>query len=116
MAFDTSVLDAALAERREQWEQDRQALLADALRLLIGLAGQFDLRHAYLFGSLVQPGRFTEASDVDMAVAGLPADQFFALSAVLSAALGRDVDLVMLERCHFADKIRREGLLWTAPD
>jgi predicted nucleotidyltransferase len=90
--------------------------LARLLRLLDEMATQFNLEKVYVFGSLVRPGRFTESSDVDVAVKTLPSEQFFAFSAALSAALGRDVDLIELDKCHFAHKIRNEGLLWTASD
>lgn len=114
MAFDTSVLDRAQARQRAKWEEARQALLERLLRLLDELVGDFDLHQVYIFGSLVMPGRFTNLSDVDVAVVGLPDEQFFKFSAALSSTLGRDVDLVELDSCHFADKIRREGLLWTS--
>lgn len=38
---------------------------------------------------------------------------FFALMAALSLALGREVDLIDLNRCHFADRIREKGWKWT---
>jgi predicted nucleotidyltransferase len=113
MAFDTSVLDRAQARQRAQWEEERQALLKRLLRLLDELVDGFDLHQVYIFGSLVQPGHFTKFSDVDVAIVGLPDEQFFKFSAALSSALGRDVDLIELDSCHFAGKIRSEGLLWT---
>lgn len=113
MGFDTSVLDRALAERRARREEERQALLAAVLRELDALAEQFDLQEAYVFGSVARPGRYREDSDVDVAVAGLPPEQFISLMARLSANLGRDVDMVEMEKVHFADKIKREGVKWT---
>ena len=113
MGFDTSILDRALAQRQARREEERQALLADVLRELDTLAEQFDLQEAYVFGSVARPGRFREDSDVDVAVAGLPSEQFISLMAQLSANLGRDVDMVELEKIHFADKIKREGIKWT---
>ncbi|MDX1688203.1 MAG: nucleotidyltransferase domain-containing protein [Candidatus Promineifilaceae bacterium] len=113
MGFDTSVLDRALAQRQARREEERRALLADVLRKLDALAEQFDLQEAYVFGSVARPGRYREDSDVDVAVAGLPSEQFISLMAQLSASLGRDVDMIELEKIHFADKIKREGIKWT---
>jgi predicted nucleotidyltransferase len=112
MGFDTSVLDAALAERRKRWETLRQTRLAEVMRQLQLLGPAHGVSEAYVFGSLAQPGRFTDQSDIDIAVV-MPKERFFDLAAELSRALHTDVDLIPLERCHFADKIRREGIQWT---
>jgi hypothetical protein len=90
MGFDTSLLDQAIARRREQWETLRRARLDEV-------------------------GRFTDHSDIDVAVV-MPSERFFDLAAELSRALHTDVDLIPLDRCHFADKIRREGVRWTQSD
>ena len=68
----------------------------------------------WIFGSLTQPGRFTSASDVDVALEAEPAVMSAGrLSSELSERLARPVDVVLLETCRFRDKIRREGELWT---
>jgi len=112
MGFDTSVLDEALAERRRQWETLRQTRLAEVTRQLEVFGSAHGVTEAYVFGSLAQPGRFTDHSDIDIAIT-MPSEKFFELAAELSRALHTDVDLIPLERCHFADKIRREGIRWT---
>lgn len=112
MPYDTSILDAALARRRAELEAKREETLAEALRLLAEIGPRFGVEEAYLFGSVVTPGRYVEDSDVDLAVI-LPGEQFFPFAAEYSARLGRDVDVIPLEQIHFADKIRREGIRWT---
>lgn len=112
VAFDTSVLDAALARRRAACERERQALLAKVLRLLDELAPQYDIQQAYIFGSLVTPGRFGPDSDVDIAVEQIDPVRFFEAMGKFSASLGREVDLVELDKCHFAHRIRERGILW----
>lgn len=111
--FDTSVLDQAIAERSARWEAERQDLLARLLHWLDEHGRRYTLSQAYIFGSIARPGRFTDRSDIDVAVTVLPDTPFFALMAALSTAMGRDVDLIDLNQCHFADKIQREGILWT---
>ncbi len=113
MPFDTSVLDAALRERQARYEQSRVHLLAEVLGLLDLLGPDYGLQEAYVFGSLVRPGRFKPESDVDIAVVLAGAEALFRLSAELSMRLARDVDLIELNQCFFADKIRREGVRWT---
>ena len=67
----------------------------------------------WIFGSLTQPGRFNDASDVDVALETEPAVMSAGrLSSELSERLARPVDVVLLETCRFRDTIRREGELW----
>jgi predicted nucleotidyltransferase len=70
---------------------------------------------AYLFGSLLRPYHFGEHSDVDLAIETLEAENFFRAMAALSEDLGREVDLVELRKCPFAERIRQTGQLWTSP-
>jgi predicted nucleotidyltransferase len=112
MAFDTSVLDAALAHRRIENEQRRQAFLAQVMRLLDRLAPRYGIQQAYVFGSLAMPGRFDPRSDIDIAVEQIDPERFFEAMGKFSSALGREVDLVELDKGHFADKIRRKGIRW----
>jgi predicted nucleotidyltransferase len=116
MTFDTSILDQAIANRKTQWETERQATLHQVITILDEVAGPFSLSQAIIFGSLTQPGRFHVNSDIDIAVLDLPPEHFFDLAVALSQTLERDVDLVELEKVHFADKIRREGIWWTPTD
>lgn len=67
-----------------------------------------------VFGSLTHPGRFTEVSDVDLALAAEPTGlSLYQLIALLSERLGRRVDVMLLSECRFRDKILREGEIWT---
>ena len=106
------VLQRALERRRKAREVGRQEALRRVEHVLAGLAGRYGLREAYLFGSIVRPGRFDRDSDVDVAVADLGAG-YWAFAAQLSAAVGREVDVVELRRSRFAARIRREGRRWT---
>ncbi|NEQ32989.1 MAG: nucleotidyltransferase domain-containing protein [Leptolyngbya sp. SIO4C5] len=113
MAFSTKLLDQKLAQIRQQNERDRQRLLAKALSWLQQNGERFGICGGYLFGSMTQPGRFTQHSDLDLAVETLAVGNPFGLSSYLSTDLDRDVDIVPLDQCHFADKIRQTGLQWS---
>jgi len=113
--FDTSLLDHALAEQRDRREHERLATLQQVLAWLDDYATVYGVNQAYIFGSLLRPGRFGRRSDVDIAVEALEANQFFQAMAALSEAVGRDVDLVELGKCPFAERIRQSGKLWTQP-
>lgn len=113
MPYDTSLLDKAIAERRARLEQERRAVLAHVLQWLDEHGADLGLRAAYVFGSLAGKGRFDDCSDVDIAVEEISVEGFFDLMAALSSDLDRDVDLVELTKCHFAHRIRQEGIRWT---
>ena len=110
--FDTGVLDRALARKREERERVRRAVQARALHLLD--ESPVHVGEAILFGSVVRPGQFDAESDVDVAIPAVAPRTYFALMGHLEDGLGRDVDLVTIDSCHFADAIRRTGLRWTA--
>jgi predicted nucleotidyltransferase len=74
---------------------------------------QYGINRAYLFGSLTRPYRFTERSDVDVAVESIDSESFFQAMARLSEQVEREVDLVELSKCPFADRIRQQGIVWS---
>lgn len=112
--FPTPLLDQKLAEQKALNEADRQYLLQNARLWLEQNAARFNIEQGYLFGSMTQPGRFSQSSDLDLAVDSLRHGDPFGLISHLSTHLDRDVDLVPLDQCHFADKIRQMGVLWKA--
>jgi len=113
MTYDTSLVDRARARRQRRPEPVRKATLRHLIRLLDEHAAAFGLSDATIFGSVTRPGRFREASDVDIAVERIGAEAFFEAMSLLSTELGRPVDLVRLSECHFAEGIRERGMRWT---
>jgi uncharacterized protein len=113
MSFPTPLLDRKLAELRQQSERDRQQLLQTALTWLQHHAAQFEIEQGYLFGSITQPGKFSPQSDLDLAVECLSQGYPFGLSSYLSLHVNREVDIVPLDQCHFAAKIRQTGMPWS---
>lgn len=112
MAFDTYLLDEAIARRCEHNEQHRQITLAKLEQWLDEFGAQYGMQGVYIFGSVTVPGRFTERSDVDVAFETMDAAAFFDVIGLLVDALEREVDLIDLSQCHFAQKIREQGILW----
>ncbi len=108
--FDTHRLDHALAHRRETNEVQRLAMLNRVKSWLIQEGARYGINDFYVFGSVTRPYRFTEKSDVDVAIEGIQPEYFFDAMASLSEAVGREVDLVDLSKCHFAERIRQRGL------
>ncbi|MGB8701610.1 MAG: nucleotidyltransferase domain-containing protein [Thermosynechococcaceae cyanobacterium] len=112
--FPTSILDAALAERRLQNEQVRQRLLEATLAWLAAKAGEYGFESGYVFGSVTQAGKFAEDSDIDVAIDSMSQGEPFRMAGDLSLVLNREVDVVPLDRCHFADHVRQLGVKWIA--
>ncbi len=103
-------------DARVQQQKKRQQVVVRALRTAATTVfPRFpQVRRAYLFGSLLNPGEMRPDSDVDVAIEGnLAAQAYFALWRELEHAL-RDVaielDLVTLDQdIQFADQIRVQG-------
>ena len=96
--------------RREALRLATQVELREALRALL------PCQRVIVFGSLVKPGRFSEDSDIDLAIEREPSDVTICqLIGILGDRLGRRVDIVLLEDCRFRDRILREGKAWTLP-
>lgn len=114
MSFSTHLLDTALQHRRELNEKQRLVLLDRVIQWLEAYGQEYGIEQAYIFGSLIYPNRFTEYSDVDVAVESIDPDRFFEAIALLSESVERDVDLVNLSKCTFSTQIRQRGIRWTA--
>lgn len=66
-----------------------------------------------VFGSLIHPEKFNDKSDIDIALESEPPHMdVFRLTSELMERLERPVDVVLLGRCRFRDKILREGDVW----
>jgi predicted nucleotidyltransferase len=110
--FKTTILDQYLSKKRREQEWTRQKTVRRALRLLPSLSRKYGFQRAYLFGSLTNAGHFRDDSDIDVAIAGLKSDKYFAFMAELSEKLGREVDIVQIERHRFRKRIEESGIRW----
>lgn len=69
----------------------------------------------WVYGSLVKPGRFHEWSDVDVAFESLPARMTLEyLQSLLSADVGREVDVCPIDRTRLKPMIKGSGKRWNA--
>lgn len=65
---------------------------------------------AYVVGSLAEAGAHGPASDVDLAVLGLPPARYLAVLGTLQERIGTEhIDLIELERVPFRDTLERRG-------
>ncbi|HNA62593.1 MAG TPA: hypothetical protein PKW79_05920 [Rhabdochlamydiaceae bacterium] len=63
----------------------------------------------YLVGSILQPSRFTSMSDIDIVLKNFHGDRF-ELWAKLDRQIGRTVEIIIFETCHFQDFVLKDGL------
>ena len=103
-------------ERRRRARIDARFAQAtrDARMIVSEIAEQVNPRRVYQWGSLLDRGRFSEISDVDIAVEGLGgAAEFFRVLGIAMNATALPVDVVELEKVppEVADRIRRQGVL-----
>jgi predicted nucleotidyltransferase len=105
---------ARLRRQQEMREAERQrALQAVHESAPAIISSQPSIRRAYLFGSVTRPGAFHPESDIDIAVEGATAHEYFSLWRALERALPdwmidvRDIT----SGSTFGDLVRRTGVL-----
>lgn len=105
-----------LLDQHRRWKHLRESAAKDEAR---GRLRESAARHLpgvtfWVYGSLAQDGRFSEHSDVDIAVARIPEGMTLEYAqSLLSADVGREVDICLLDRTRLRDRILAEGEKWT---
>ncbi|MDE3259375.1 MAG: hypothetical protein OYM47_16225 [Gemmatimonadota bacterium] len=109
MSFNTSLFDRALKERREKRSRERKECLDTVTATLIRVRSQYDIREAYVTGSLIVEYRWNEDSDVDVAFGGCSGSVLDVMKA-LEDATGKVVDVIDLDTHPYPDTVRDSGL------
>lgn len=106
------LLRQAVAERTSACERERlvaRERLAAALREYLPSGSR-----VWVYGSLIEPGRFREWSDIDVALEADPAGMsMFLLASLLAERCRRRVDICMLGETRLEQAIRLRGESWT---
>jgi predicted nucleotidyltransferase len=85
--------------------------LQKEIDLAVKILKEAGAKEVYLFGSILS-GKFLKTSDVDLAVAGLPPEKYFAVMARMTLALKIPFDLVDLdEPSPFVTYLKDKGQL-----
>lgn len=111
--FNTSKLDQIIRDRLVKLEKERQFLLDKTVTWLDKFGTKYGIKKAYIFGSVTKQNKFTESSDIDIAVEQINPEDFFFVISIVSEYLEREVDIIVLNKCHFAHRIMETGILWT---
>lgn len=110
MNYSTSLFEQIVAEKAKIGEQKRIALLELVIPKLKEYFSTISVKSLYITGSLIVENRFRERSDIDIAVEGLSEDIYFKTIGDLEEIVDRKVEIIELENCRFAEKIRTTGL------
>jgi predicted nucleotidyltransferase len=98
------------AKRQRKNRELSRAARRDVEQITRFLADSYGATQVILFGSLVK-GRFATDSGIDLAVAGLPPDEFFTIYAEVNRLTRFRVDLKPLESLHphFRRRVLTQG-------
>lgn len=96
------------ADRITEWHEARDHLRLVLHRHLPGIK-------VWLFGSVLECGRFNAASDIDLALEAPPEGMsIYTLTGLLEEEMGRPVDVVLLPESRLRNKIISQGEAWIA--
>ena len=105
-------------KRQERRRQQREAVRQATREAILGavhkvLPDHPEVKSLYLFGSIIRENAFGPESDIDVAVEGTNAEQYFTLWRHLQDAVPeRMVDLREINKpSYFADTVRERGEL-----
>ncbi len=102
----------SIAGRKVACELERQrvrGILAAALEEYLPKGSR-----AWVYGSILEPDRFREWSDVDLALeSDPPGMSIYLLASLLSERCGRPVDVCLIGETRLEPAIRRRGEAWT---
>jgi predicted nucleotidyltransferase len=111
--------DEKALRRARSLDERFEAAREDARRIVSMLERDYSPRRIYQWGSLLDRARFSEISDIDLAVEGIAGtERYFELYGKALAMTSFPLDLVELERIEpiHADSIRKGGkLLYERP-
>ena len=114
--FDISIWRRAKISKRRSIEQNRLSTIHDIWKAIERLTKRYQWDEIYLFGSITKPERFSQRSDVDIGIKGLNKYQHYRFISDFSGLLEREVDVVRLEDCPFAEAIVKRGIKWKKPE
>jgi predicted nucleotidyltransferase len=104
--------------RLQQQLEDREQLRQNVLQIVLSrvpkvIADFPSIRRAYLFGSLTHVGAYNQESDVDIAVEGASAEEYFGIWRVLEEVLSDlTVDLRdLVPDSYFGRQVCQGGVL-----
>ncbi len=102
-----------LRQEREALDQAAQQAREQAQVCAKALVEEHGAERVYLIGSLARGSSFHPRSDIDLVVAGIAPERYFAVLADIAERAGREIDLILLESATPAllECVANEGVL-----
>ena len=102
-----------LRQEREALDRAARQARAQAQVCATALVEEYGAERVHLIGSLARGRGFHSRSDIDLVVAGLAPERYFAVLADVAELAGREVDLILLESATPALRqcVANEGVL-----
>jgi predicted nucleotidyltransferase len=110
MKYPIGLLYEIDASRKERLEKERHEILEQTIIETKNVFKNLQVQEVFLTGSILIPYKFSSRSDIDIAVKGLSAHDYFPVLSKLEESLLRTVEIIELENCRFSDKIITTGL------
>jgi predicted nucleotidyltransferase len=95
-------------DERQKREEERIHLLDKVVSFLKKEFKDNSVK-VYLVGSIIRPFQFEYDSDVDIVLENFSGDRF-ELWAKIERSIGRNVEIIPFEMCHFQEFVLKEGL------
>lgn len=111
-------METYLSRRRRELRSRRYEKVWQKLHFALEYLSQEGATEIYLFGSITNPEKFTEHSDVDLAVKGFTAEKHLEIEGKLEDIFHEvEFDILFLDgeaylREEIADRIKQEAVLW----
>ena len=93
---------------KNQREGERKALLQQIISILKEEFKGSNVE-VYLVGSILHPFRFSSRSDIDIVLKNYKEDRFD-FWAKLEGKIGRKIEVISFEACHFQEFVLKDGL------
>ena len=112
------IMETPLKKRRQALCNRRYNHSREKLKIAVNYLYQEGAKEVYLFGSIASPEKFTEHSDIDLAVKGIPEEKHLEVEGRLEDILGDvEYDILFLEdekhiRKEIIKRIKEEAILW----
>ncbi|WP_155322075.1 nucleotidyltransferase family protein [Desulfosarcina ovata] len=110
--FDISVWQRTNEKKRQEREWQRLKVYDRTWDAIDRLKERYPFDAVYFFGSLTKPYKFFGSSDIDIGIEGLDKYLHYRFISDLTGLLKREIDVVRLEDCPFAETIRKWGVQW----
>lgn len=113
-----TLMETIIRKRRRDLCLKRYKDVLPKLKLAVDFLYKEGAKEVYLFGSIINPQKFTEHSDVDLFVKGIGEERHIEVEGKLEEILGDfEYDILFFEehkyiRKKILTKIKEEAILW----